>query len=90
MKASSAQIDPHMSRQFPSHQMSALGPQLQDIQGVKHSYVQCMKGRYMSLSLHLRDATVGLPFVFSILGILLWILKVCKCVHVKDCKSTRC
>lgn len=46
MKASPAQIDPQMSRQFPSHQMSALGPQLQDIQGVKHSYVQCMKGRY--------------------------------------------
>lgn len=35
----------------------------------------------------------GPPFcfqAFSILGILLWILKVCKCVHVKDSKSTRC
>lgn len=35
----------------------------------------------------------GPPFclqAFSILGILLWISKVCKCVHVKDSKSTRC
>lgn len=46
--------------------MSPLGPQLlQDIHGVRHSYVQCTKGRYLSLSLHLRDATVGLPFLFS-------------------------
>lgn len=64
MKASSAQIDPQMSRQVPSHQMIPLGPQLEDIQGVKHSYVQCMKGRYLSLSLHLRDAAAGLPFLF--------------------------
>lgn len=35
VKASSAQLDPQMSRQVPSHQMSPLGPQLQDIQGVK-------------------------------------------------------
>lgn len=65
VKASPAQIDPQMSRQVPSHQMSLLGPQLEDIQGVKHSYVQCMKGRYLSLSLHLRDAAAGLPFLFS-------------------------
>lgn len=33
--ASSAPVDPQTSRQVPSHQMSTLGPQLQDIQGVK-------------------------------------------------------
>lgn len=48
VKASSDQIDPQMSRQVPSHQMSQSGQQLQDIQGVKYSYVQCIKGRYLS------------------------------------------
>lgn len=33
--ASSALVDPQMSRQVPSHQMSTLGPQLWDSQGVK-------------------------------------------------------
>lgn len=93
VEASWVQIDPQMSRQVPSHQMSPSSWQLQDIQGVKYSYVQCTKGMYLSWSLHLRDATVGLPFVFrhsAFLGIRLWILKVCKCVHVKASKSTRC
>lgn len=66
VKASSGQTDLQASGQVSSHQMSPSGPQLQDIQGVKHSYVQCMKGRYLSLSLHLRDATVGLPLFSGI------------------------
>lgn len=52
-----------------------------------------MKGRYFVIKFTPEGRLCGPPFcfqAFSILGILLWILKVCKCVHVKDSKSTRC
>lgn len=39
--ASWAPVDPQMSRQVPSHQMSAAGPPLQGIQGVKQLCTLC-------------------------------------------------